>query len=194
MNLSMIAATDMNGAIGNENMLLIHSESDMARFKKITKNKCIIMGRKTFESLGTPLKGRSHIVITRDEELLKNSSFYGFDVHYPPVVYADSLDNAIELLGRFTTEYDCWTFDKSEAVIIGGAEIYNNCIKNHLVDTFHLTVFDYSVKEHDAVIDISMFNPDDFHPFPEMCRIVETGQPEVLDVYFAEFRLGYNPS
>ena len=187
----MIAATDMNGAIGNDNMLLIRSESDIHRFKKITKNKCIIMGRKTFDSLGSPLKGRFHMVITRDDELLKNENFdCGFDEY--PVIYVNSLDTAINLLGCYT-DYETWNYDKSEAVIIGGAEIYNNCIKNCLVDTFHLTVFDYSVKEYDAVIDISMFSPDDFHPFPEMCRIVETGQSEVLDVYFAEFRLGYNP-
>ena len=64
--LSLIVAIAENDVIGGDNKLLWHLSEDLKRFKEITMNKTIIMGRKTFESLPKVLPGRKHIVITRD--------------------------------------------------------------------------------------------------------------------------------
>ena len=64
--LSLIVAIAENDVIGGDNKLLWHLSEDLKRFKEITMNKTIIMGRKTFESLPKVLPGRKHIVLTRD--------------------------------------------------------------------------------------------------------------------------------
>ncbi|MGL4773200.1 MAG: dihydrofolate reductase, partial [Clostridium sp.] len=65
--ISMIVAVAKNGVIGGDNKLLWHVSEDLKRFKKITSNHTIVMGRKTFESLPGILPNRHHVVITRDE-------------------------------------------------------------------------------------------------------------------------------
>ena len=65
--LSAIVAKSRNNSIGYDNKLLWHISEDLKRFKEITTNKTIIMGRKTFESLPRILPNRKHIVLTRDE-------------------------------------------------------------------------------------------------------------------------------
>ncbi len=63
----LIAARARNGVIGNRGALPWHLPEDLARFKRTTLGHCIIMGRKTWDSLGRPLPGRRNIVVTRDE-------------------------------------------------------------------------------------------------------------------------------
>ena len=65
--LSIIVAVAKNNVIGKDNKLIWHLPEDLKRFKRITTNKNIIMGRKTFESLGKVLPNRKHIIITRDK-------------------------------------------------------------------------------------------------------------------------------
>ena len=64
--LALIAAVARNGAIGKDNALLIHLPDDLPRFKRLTLGCPIIMGRKTWDSIGRPLPGRRNIVLTRD--------------------------------------------------------------------------------------------------------------------------------
>ena len=66
MRLSIIVAMDANRVIGHENSLPWHLPADLKHFKQITMGKPILMGRKTWESIGRPLPGRTNIVITRD--------------------------------------------------------------------------------------------------------------------------------
>ena len=68
MELVLIVARARNGVIGNNGALPWHLPDDLKRFKRMTVGKPIIMGRKTFESIGKPLPGRQNIVLTRDPE------------------------------------------------------------------------------------------------------------------------------
>jgi dihydrofolate reductase len=100
-SLSIIVATDKQGGIGIDNKLPWHLPEDLAHFKRTTSGHAIIMGRKTFDSIGRPLPNRHNIVVSRDTQW-----------HHDGVDAVTSLDAAIGLL-------------KGErAYIIGGAQIY----------------------------------------------------------------------
>ena len=98
-----------NRTIGRNNALPWHLSEDLKYFKRVTVGKPIIMGRKTWDSIGRPLPGRTNIVITRD----KNFSAEGARVVH-------SLDEALEL-----AQSVCLIDGAEEAVVIGGAEIYS---------------------------------------------------------------------
>ena len=104
--LSMIVATADNRIIGKENTMPWHLPADLAYFKKITLGKPIIMGRKTFESIGRPLPGRRNIVISRDE----NYQAQGVET-------VTSVDSALALVN-----------DVEEIMVIGGGAIYAHCM------------------------------------------------------------------
>jgi dihydrofolate reductase len=104
MQISLIVAVAQNGVIGHENQLIWHLPDDLKQFKRLTTGHPIIMGRKTFESIGKPLPNRTSIVITRS----KSWSFEG-------VIVVNSVAEALET-ARQT--------DTNEAFVIGGAEIY----------------------------------------------------------------------
>lgn len=108
MLLSIIVAVSTNGVIGMNNELIWRLPDDLKRFKKLTVGHPMIMGRKTFESIGKPLPGRQSIVITRD----KNFQFEG-------VIVVHSLDEAIAEAQKIETQ---------EAFIIGGGEIYRQAL------------------------------------------------------------------
>ena len=107
--LSIIVAISENNVIGKDNKLLWHLPEDLKRFKKLTTGHTIIMGRKTFESLGGILPDRMHIILTRDIS-------YNIDSEYVKVIHDISeLDNYIN--------------DDKENFVIGGAIVYNQLIK-----------------------------------------------------------------
>ena len=66
--LSIIVAIDMNNVIGNKNKLPWHIPEDLKYFKKITEGKTVVMGRKTYESIGKPLPNRENVILTRDKD------------------------------------------------------------------------------------------------------------------------------
>jgi dihydrofolate reductase len=100
--VSIIAAMDRNRLIGNNNQLPWRLPADLAHFKRVTMGKPIIMGRKTFESIGKPLPGRINIVLTRST-----------DFHTEGVLTANTLDQALEM-----------AVGEDEVMVIGGSEIY----------------------------------------------------------------------
>ena len=102
--LSIIVAVAKNNAIGKDNKLLWHLPEDLKRFKKLTMNKNIIMGRKTFESLGRVLPNRKHIILCNDMNLIIN------DENVLVLDDISKLDNYIN--------------SKDENFVIGGATIY----------------------------------------------------------------------
>ena len=104
--LSMIVAHADNRIIGKNNDMPWHLPADLAYFKKITLGKPIIMGRKTYESIGRPLPGRQNIVISRDE----NYQAAGIDS-------VTSVEQAISLAGVV-----------DEVMVIGGGAIYAHCL------------------------------------------------------------------
>ena len=113
--LTIIAAVSINNIIGNKNKLIWKLSNDLKRFKNLTTNHSVIMGRKTFESLPNPLPDRDNIVITRDTNYSK-----------PNIQVCSSIEDAINL-----TKTDTQPF------IIGGGEIYTQTIK--IVDRIELT-------------------------------------------------------
>lgn len=106
MTLSIIVAIAENNAIGKDNQLLWHLPADLKHFKEITSGHTIIMGRKTYESIGKPLPNRRNIVITRQKDLAITG-----------VETVNSLADAIAL---------CET--GIELFVIGGAEIYHHAL------------------------------------------------------------------
>jgi len=104
--LSIIVARARNGIIGRDNALPWHIPGELGHFKRTTMGKPIIMGRKTFESIGRPLPGRRNIVVTRNA-----------DWSHSGCERAASLDEAIALAG-----------DAEEAFVIGGAQLYAEAI------------------------------------------------------------------
>ncbi|MCH8821282.1 dihydrofolate reductase [Patescibacteria group bacterium] len=114
----MIAAISENNALGKDNKLIFKIPEDMKRFKEVTSGHPIIMGRKTYESIGRPLPNRTNIVVTRD----KNYKAEGCEVVY-------SLEQAIEVAKKV---------EKTEVFVIGGGQIYKEAIK--MADKLYLTV------------------------------------------------------
>lgn len=104
--ISLILATDLNGVIGQDGRLPWHLPNDLKFFKKTTKNHPILMGRKTFESIGKPLPDRTNIVITRNPHLLER----------PDIGIVTRLEDGIHLAQQ--------AFGGDEIFIIGGGEIY----------------------------------------------------------------------
>ena len=102
-----MAAIAANNALGKDNQLIWHLPADLKRFKKTTLNHAVIMGRKTYESLGKPLPNRSNILITRD----KNYKAEG-------CVVVNSLKEAL----KAASEID------ENPFILGGAEIYTQAM------------------------------------------------------------------
>lgn len=100
--ISLIVAHDKNRVIGYENKMPWHLPGELKYFKDTTMGKPMIMGRKTFESIGRPLPGRRNIIVTRNNEY----SVEGIEV-------ANSIDEALELAG-----------DVEEVMVIGGEEIF----------------------------------------------------------------------
>ena len=102
MIISIIAAMDRNRLIGNDNELPWHLPADLAHFKKVTLNKPVLMGRKTYESIGRPLPGRENIVLTRAP---------GLEIEGVTVV--NSLQEAIQVCSAV-----------EELMVIGGSTLY----------------------------------------------------------------------
>lgn len=110
MRLAMIAAQSQNRVIGNNNKLPWYLPEDLKYFKRVTLGKPIIMGRKTFESIGRPLPGRTNIIITRNPDWTHDGA---------GVRVVHSLQQAIEL-----AESLALVNGFEESLVIGGAEIY----------------------------------------------------------------------
>ncbi|MBB5634241.1 dihydrofolate reductase [Pedobacter cryoconitis] len=116
MIVSIIVAIAENHAIGKDNQLLWHLPGDLKHFKNTTSGHTVIMGRKTFDSVGKPLPNRRNIVITRDDAL----EISGAEV-------VNTLDAAIALCDP-----------DEEVFIVGGAQIYNMAMA--ITDKIYLTV------------------------------------------------------
>lgn len=116
--LSIITAMDNNRLIGKNNALPWHLPEDLAFFKKTTLNKPIIMGRKTFESIGRPLPGRTNIIISRNKD-------YSVD----GCVVLDGIESVLEFCKN-----------DSEIMLIGGASLYEQWLP--YADQMYMTLID----------------------------------------------------
>lgn len=125
---SMAMAMDTNRLIGKDGGMPWHISSELQYFKRITMGKPVIMGRRTFESIGKPLPGRPNIVITRN----KDWSVDGVQV-------AESLTQAYELAAEH---------DAPEMVVIGGASVCEKAMPH--VERLYLTVIDHEFENGDT--------------------------------------------
>lgn len=121
--LSIIAVIGKHRELGKDNHLLWNIPSDLKRFRDITRGHPVIMGRKTFESIGHPLPDRKNIVISRHGEI-------------PGVTVVHSLEEAIKVAGE------------GEIFVIGGASIYALAIEK--ANRLYLTLVDQSAPDADA--------------------------------------------
>lgn len=124
MIISIIVAYAKNRAIGKNNQLPWHLPADLKHFKTLTMGKPIVMGRKTFESIGKPLPGRRNIVISRTKTFENCENF-------------QSLDDALKTLQA-----------ESEIMIIGGATIYAQALP--MTNRIYATEVDTVIQEADA--------------------------------------------
>ena len=118
MRLSIVVAMDNNGLIGKDNQLPWHLPADLAYFKKITTGKSILMGRKTYDSIGRPLPNRRNIVITRNTKIL-----------IPECEVVSSIDEALLL-----------TQNEEEVMVIGGASLCEQLLPK--VNRLYITKID----------------------------------------------------
>jgi dihydrofolate reductase len=136
MDISIVVAIGQNGEIGKDNQLLWKLSDDLKLFKKRTLNHPIIMGRKTYDSIGKALPGRINIVISQNKNLKIDDCFV---VH--------SLDEAIKLAQQKT--------DKEEIFIIGGQQIFN--LSAPMATKLYLTEVNASFPEADTFFDTTPF-------------------------------------
>jgi len=135
MKITLIAALDKNFAIGKKGNLLTYLSSDLKRFKMLTTGSCIVMGRKTFESLPNgALPNRTNIVLTRDKNFKHENVLVAHSIH-------DILESSI-----------------TECFVIGGGEIYKEFIK--YADTLEITHILFSFADTDTYF--PEISPDDW--------------------------------
>jgi len=143
--ISIIAAIDEKNGLGKNNDLLFKIKGDMQRVRELTTGHPLVMGRKTFESLGRLLPGRSHIVVTRDPISLKN-------LDYQPEVISASLQDAVEAAKKF--------IGSEEIFIFGGGQIFKEAIEKNLVDRLYLTIVKGEYEADTFFPDYSMFTEE----------------------------------
>jgi len=151
MTVSIIVAIGENHAIGKNNQLLWHMPNDLKHFKDITSGRTIIMGRKTFDSVGKPLPRRRNIVVTRQ------------DITIPGCEVVKSIEDGLALCKG-----------EDEVFIGGGAEIYK--LAMHLTNRIYLTIIHKSFDADTFFPEIDKtewkevkredFEPDEKNPLP----------------------------
>ncbi len=138
MTLSIIVAISANNVIGTYNQLPWHLPADLQYFKSLTVDHPILMGRKTYESIGRPLPKRTNIVITKDQSF-----------HHDGLEIKHSINEAIDF---------CKAKKYDEVFIIGGDTIYSQTI--HLTDKLYITRVDIHIENGTAffpVIDMNQW-------------------------------------
>ena len=116
--ISIIVAFDKNLAIGKDNKLCWRQSADLKRFKQLTTGKTVVMGRKTYESIGKPLPNRNNIVMTRSNIEIENCKV------------VNSIDDVLKI--------------KDDVFIIGGGEIYKQFL--HLSNKLYVTEIDVEIE------------------------------------------------
>ncbi len=123
MIISIVVAVSKNNVIGKDNQLLWKLSDDLKRFKKLTTNHCIVMGRKTYDSIGKALPNRTNIIIT------KNKNF-----HVDDAIILHNIQDVIEYAK---------SKNETELFIIGGGEIYKQALE--ITNKIYLTKIDVDI-------------------------------------------------
>ena len=152
MKISLIVAMANNRVIGRGNQMPWHLPADLKHFKSVTMGKPVVMGRRTFESIGRPLPGRLNIVISRNS-----------DWHYEGVETATSLDDALSKVQ-----------DVTEVMVIGGGQLYAQALP--IAQTLYLTHISLDVSDADTwfpeyhpeqwnLVEVIDCEPDEKNPY-----------------------------
>lgn len=162
--ISLIAAMARNGVIGAGGRIPWHLPRELARFRHLTMGHHIVMGRRTYESIGRPLPGRTTVVVTRNREL-----------RVPGALVAHSLEAALAACAG-----------DEEVFVIGGAELYAQALP--LADRLYLTVVEAEIPGDTYMppIDASewrevsreRFGPDECHRYGFTCSVYERKRPQ----------------
>ena len=120
MTFSLIVATTLNHVIGKDNQMPWHLPADLAWFRQNTTGKPVIMGRKTFESIGRPLPKRINIVLSRKP------------YEHEGVIWKDSLESAVDFVK-----------DSEEIMLIGGGELFKQYLPVYSISLSWSSVNDF---------------------------------------------------
>ena len=151
--IAMMMAMDRNKLIGSDGQMPWHIPGEMAYFKSVTLGKPIIMGRKTYESIGRPLPGRPNVVVTRNS-----------DWRAEGVLVAAGLDDAVTMASALAVE----TLS-DEIVVIGGAVICREAMP--FIQRLYLTIVDH---EYEGDTWLDSFRWEDWKVMSEEVRDPET--------------------
>jgi dihydrofolate reductase len=138
--ISLIAAMAKNRVIGKDNKMPWHLPADLKHFKSVTMSKPIVMGRKTFESIGKPLAGRENVIISKN-----------IDYFADGCIVVHSIEDALTLLA-----------DYKEIMVIGGGFLYSQIIDQ--ADKLYLTYIDLEIDGDTCFPEFKHLNPT------EICR------------------------
>lgn len=139
--MNIIVAIADNGAIGKDNQLLWHISEDLRYFKKVTTGATVVMGRKTYQSIGKPLPGRRNIVISRSVRQIKG----------------------VEIFESIPTFLETINSSYSEVFVIGGGELYRELLP--YTSKLYLTLV------HTTIADADTFFPEiDYSQWREISR------------------------
>lgn len=127
--VNIIVAVTENDAIGKDNELLFRLKEDLKNFKRLTSENVIIMGRKTYESIGKPLKNRINIVISRNDNKDEEN-----------LIWTHSLEEAL----KKAKEYE------KDIFIIGGGSVYKEALEKDVIDKIYLTRIKKRVNDADT--------------------------------------------
>ncbi len=160
----LVAAVAENGVIGRGGTLPWRLKSDMQHFRRLTIGRPVVMGRKTYESIGKPLKDRTNIVITRDSGFVADG-----------VVVANSLETAMDM-----ARGDARQRGADSIAIIGGAGIFSKCLA--LADRLEITLV------HAAPAGDTFFPSIDRKMWREIARVRQDAAPgDDADVSFVTY-------
>lgn len=165
--IKVIFCSDLEGNIGKNNDLLFKYKEDMKFFRDTTLGKTMLMGRKTYESLGSePLPRRLNVVLTKEKTIEVKTN----------IILVDDLEKTIKEFNEGSTKDDLY--------IIGGASIYNQSLELGLVDEVLITIVHEIVKDADTKVDLALIF--DQFPYKEIIKefIAEDGNKVEIYRYY----------
>ena len=128
--INIIVAISENNAIGKDNQLLFRLKEDLKNFKRLTTDNVVIMGRKTYESIGKPLPNRVNLILSRQKENVDNIETF------------ETLENAIDFSKQ--------KYPDKEIFIIGGGQIYKQSLEKGIVDRMYITKVKKTISNADT--------------------------------------------
>ena len=148
MSISLIVGTTSTGIIASEGKIPWKCSADMKHFKETTTDNIVVMGRKTWDSMGNRcLPNRFNIVVSRNRDAvrrpIKSTGFFSI---------VDSIEKAVLNGSKFHE------LKKNNIFIIGGEEIYRQCLRKKIIDKIYLSIIDGNLVNSSCINEIQNFN------------------------------------